>query len=185
MALNITQLRERLRGMFGDAEDSARTVEALAAMTTGEQVSYRNEGNAATATAFVAQVVYTAVNKCRIVGARYVQSLSSTVSASDYYVVQLLKYASPTYSATALIAYLKGSTNATTANVGALATGVSLTQGHMTVNLPRASNAFALSSVSAEIELDKGDVLVVDVTRSGATGIGQGLPVGLLVLELG
>jgi hypothetical protein len=172
MALTVAQLRERLRGIFGDAEDSNRQVENLVANMQGLHVAYKNNEANATATAFVAQAVYTAINKCRLVSARYVQSISSTVSLTDHYILSILKYKSPSWSVTTLMAYLKGSTDAAVT-------------GSMTKNLPRASNKFTLSSLSAEFEMAAGDVLVADVFRNGATGVGQALPQGVLILEIG
>jgi hypothetical protein len=174
MALTTAQIRQRLRGMFADAEDSVnRPVQELVNTLQGQLVVFKNDGNQLTATTFVPLGVFTAINKCRLVSARYMQSISSTVSLTDRYIFSVIKYKSPTWSATYLMAYLKGTTDAVT--------------GKLTVNKPRASNLMTLTSLSSEFEMNAGDVLRITVVKdtSGPAGIGQALPNGVLVLEIG
>jgi hypothetical protein len=165
MALTVKQLRQRLRGIFGDAEDSSRDVENLAATMQGQLVTYRNSEANGTITAFVQQVVFTAVNKCRLVSARYVQSISSSVSATDAYRLLLIKRKAPSWSLTFLAAYLTASTDG------------------LEVNLAGASNPLTLSSLSAEFEMAPGDTLSLEADGGGATV--EAVPQGLLVLEIG
>lgn len=173
-ALSYEEFKKKLRGFLGYHEDkSTRAVEARLGNALGQATQFAFAVDHATATEPVALTdvpssVYIAQRACRLVAARFVQSISATVSLTDYSYLTLVKRAS-TGSVTVEMARLAMSTDSEV-------TGWLSLRG----NDPRGTNAFALVSTSANFTLAEGDSVEV---KGSANGLGCLLPNGTIVAE--
>lgn len=142
MPITFEQFRNRIRGFFGASEDSTtKAVDSFVRRMTRLNVTFVPPADATTSSNALTKVAYQAQRDGKLVSARFAATESVTVSVSDYFFMQLIKYKAPSYS----VAYTMGVLDSRTANY--------------TPNTKKQSHIFTLEATSANLEFTSADVI--------------------------